>query len=190
MRLCSFSSNNLSSSVVAQSVGQLISDLKRQGKKIVLTSGTFDLFHIGHAQYLQKAKDLGDVLIVGLDSDAKVKKRKGPDRPIVSEDERSAILSFVRPVDFIVLKDLEDGPMELIKTVKPDILVISKTTKHSNEKVDKMRSFCGHIHVLEAQSTTSTTAKVRRLFVDGAKKFAENLAPKLEKLLQEEIHNL
>lgn len=67
---------------------ELVGYWKKLGLKIVLTSGTFDLFHIGHAQYLEKAKEMGDVLIVGVDSDARVKKRKGPERPIVPENER------------------------------------------------------------------------------------------------------
>ena len=142
---------------------------KRLGLKIVLTSGTFDLFHIGHAQYLEKAKELGDVLIVGVDSDARVKKRKGPDRPIVPEDERVLILSHVRHVDVITLKNLEDGSNHLIKLVQPDVLVVSESTNHDGKEVDEKSEFCGEIVVLEPQAKTSTSAKLRLIQISKEK---------------------
>ncbi len=134
---------------------------RRLGLKIVLTSGTFDLFHIGHAQYLEKAKELGDVLIVGVDSDARVKKRKGPERPIVPEDERVLILSHVRHVDVITLKGVDDGSNHLIKLVQPDVLVVSESTNHAEDEVDEKSQYCGEIVVLEPQAKTSTSAKLR-----------------------------
>lgn len=136
---------------------------KQLGLKIVLTSGTFDLFHIGHAQYLEKAKELGDVLIVGVDSDARVKKRKGPERPIVPEGERVLILSHVRHVDVVTLKNLDDPSNHLIKLVKPDVLVVSESTKHGDNEVDEKAQYCGEIIVLEPQAITSTSAKLRRI---------------------------
>jgi rfaE bifunctional protein nucleotidyltransferase chain/domain len=134
---------------------------KQLGLKIVLTSGTFDLFHIGHAQYLEKAKELGDVLIVGVDSDARVKKRKGPDRPVVPEGERVLILSHVRHVDVVTLKNLDDPSNHLIKLVRPDILVVSESTKHGLNEVDEKAQYCGEIILLEPQAITSTSAKLR-----------------------------
>jgi len=166
----------------------ILEKLKKESENIVLTSGTFDLLHIGHAQYLQKAKDLGDVLVVGLDSDLKVKKRKGPERPIVPEEERASLLSFVRPVDFIVIKDVDDDSMELMKIVNPDVLVISETTGHDGDRIGRMSQYCGQITILEPQSTTSTTAKVRRLFVDGAKEFAKGLSKKIGGIIEESLH--
>lgn len=136
---------------------------KQLGLKIVLTSGTFDLFHIGHAQYLEKAKELGDVLIVGVDSDERVKKRKGPDRPVVPEEERVLILSHVRHVDVVTLKNLNDKSSHLIKLVQPDILVVSKSTKHKEDEVGKKSQYCGEVVVLEPQATTSTSAKLRMI---------------------------
>lgn len=142
---------------------------KRLGLKIVLTSGTFDLFHIGHAQYLEKAKDLGDVLIVGVDSDARVKKRKGPDRPIVPEDERVLILSHVRHVDVITLKNLDDESNHLIKLVQPDVLVVSESTNHDGKEVDEKSQYCREIVVLEPQAKTSTSAKLRLIQISKEK---------------------
>lgn len=142
-------------------LAELVVYWKKLGLKIVLTSGTFDLFHIGHAQYLEKAKALGDILIIGVDSDAKVKERKGPTRPIVPELERVQILSHCRHADVITLKNVDDPKNHLIKLVTPDILVVSKSTKHEDEAVDEKAQYCGEIVVLEPQSETSTSAKLR-----------------------------
>ena len=136
---------------------------KQLGLKIVLTSGTFDLFHIGHAQYLEKAKELGDVLIVGVDSDARVKKRKGPDRPVVPDSERVLILSHVRHVDVVTLKNVDDPSNHLIKLIRPDVLIVSESTKHADDEVDEKAQYCGEIIVLEPQATTSTSAKLRMI---------------------------
>jgi D-beta-D-heptose 7-phosphate kinase/D-beta-D-heptose 1-phosphate adenosyltransferase len=146
-----------------EKLAQSVALWKQLGLKIVLTSGTFDLFHIGHAQYLEKAKELGDVLIVGVDSDARVKKRKGPDRPVVPENERVLILSHVRHVDVVTLKNLHDESSHLIKLVQPDVLVVSESTNHADNAVDEKAQYCGEIVVLEPQATTSTSAKLRMI---------------------------
>ena len=96
--------------------------LKTENKKVVFTNGVFDLIHSGHVDYLVKAKSLGDVLIVGLNSDKSVKKIKGDKRPILIQDERSFILGNLKPVDYVILFD-EDTPENLIKELIPDILV-------------------------------------------------------------------
>lgn len=144
-----------------QKLEELVVYWKKLGLRIVLTSGTFDLFHVGHAQYLEKAKSLGDLLIVGVDSDAKVKERKGPHRPIVPEMERVQILSHCRHADVITLKGVNDPPNHLIQLVRPDVLVVSKSTGFEEEVVDEKAQYCGEIVVLEPQSETSTTAKIR-----------------------------
>lgn len=151
-------------------LGKLVKHWKGTGLTIVLTSGTWDLFHVGHAQYLEKAKNLGDILIVGVDSDEKVKKRKGPHRPIVPEDERVKILSHIRHVDVISLKHSTDPKDNLIKKVKPDILVVSETTKHARKEVQEKKRHCGRVIVFPSQSKTSTTAKIRLMHVKSSKK--------------------
>ena len=95
-------------------------DLHRQ--KIVFTNGCFDVLHFGHVHYLLEAKKLGDVLVVGLNSDDSVRRLKGPSRPINGEKERAFVLSALSFVDYVVLFD-EDTPENLIKTVRPDVLV-------------------------------------------------------------------
>src|SRR5947208_9610202 len=98
-----------------------VSHLKGLGYSVVLTSGSFDLIHLGHVKYLARAKELGDVLIVGVDSDAKIKARKSPDRPMVPEAERLELLAHQRPVDYIFLKPLDEPRWALIKAVRPDV---------------------------------------------------------------------
>jgi len=99
-----------------------VGDLKKKGKRIVFTNGCFDLLHLGHIRYLEKAKSLGDILVVGLNSDRSVRGLKGPQRPILPEDERAEILSGLGCVDYIALFD-ELTPLELISSVQPHILV-------------------------------------------------------------------
>ena len=96
--------------------------LRAEGKKIVFTNGCFDLIHAGHIDYLSKAKAMGDVLIVGLNSDDSVKRLKGKMRPILMEPERSFILSNLTPVDYVILFD-EDTPQKIIEELIPDVLV-------------------------------------------------------------------
>lgn len=144
-----------------EKLAELVHYWKKLGLRIVLTSGTFDLFHIGHAQYLEKAKSYGDILIVGVDSDEKVKERKGPHRPIVPEMERVQILSHCRHADVITLKGVNDPKNYLIEIVSPDVLVVSESTNHPEGEVDEKAKYCKEIIVLEPQSETSTSAKIR-----------------------------
>jgi D-beta-D-heptose 7-phosphate kinase/D-beta-D-heptose 1-phosphate adenosyltransferase len=95
---------------------------KRDGKKVVFTNGCFDILHRGHVDYLEKAKKLGDILIIGLNSDKSVKKIKGEKRPIVPEDDRALVLSSLGCVDYVCIFD-QETPEELIKKLIPDVLV-------------------------------------------------------------------
>ena len=94
----------------------------RRPPKIVFTNGCFDILHVGHARYLRDARALGDILVVGLNSDASVSRIKGPERPIQHESDRGELLSSLAAVDFVVLFN-EDTPLELIEAVQPDVLV-------------------------------------------------------------------
>jgi len=155
--------------------------------RIILTSGTYDLFHVGHAEYLERAKKQGDLLIVGVDSDEKVRFRKGPHRPVVPEAERVRILSHLRHVDVITLKKHSEKPNALIRLIRPDVLVLSKTTKHKREDIAEKEKYCGKVVLLEPQAETSTSAKVRLLHVSGADRFAKELAPKLSFLVEKQL---
>ncbi|QQS18292.1 adenylyltransferase/cytidyltransferase family protein [Candidatus Saccharibacteria bacterium] len=149
--------------------------LKTLGMKIVLTSGTFDLIHVGHARYMERAKSFGDVLIVGVDSDAKVKKRKGPTRPIVPEDERVQMLAFLRSVDLITLKQHDDPKWNLIKIVEPDCLIATAETYDASE-LKKLEKYCKKVVVLAPQATTSTSAQIRRMQISWSANIVEPLS--------------
>ena len=112
----------MSSSTSLTELKTIRTKLKASNKKVVFTNGVFDLIHFGHVDYLSKAKSLGDILIVGLNSDDSVKRIKGDKRPILKQEERAFILSNLKPVDYVVLFD-DDTPEKLISEIIPDILV-------------------------------------------------------------------
>ena len=101
---------------------RLIHNLKKNGKRIVFTNGCFDILHVGHVRYLEQARSLGDVLVVGINSDRSVRGLKGPRRPILPMEERGEILSGLGCTDYITVFD-EPTPFELISLLQPDILV-------------------------------------------------------------------
>ncbi len=101
-----------------QELKKISDKLRSQSKKIVTTNGVFDILHVGHIRYLKQAKSLGDILIVGINSDSSVKKIKGPKRPINSENERAEVLSALQFVDYILIFS-EDNPVSWLKEIKP-----------------------------------------------------------------------
>lgn len=108
-----------------KSLNEIISlreSFRKEKKKVVFTNGVFDIIHAGHVDYLVKSKALGDVLIVGLNSDVSVQRIKGDKRPIVPQSQRAFVLSNIKPVDYVVLFD-EDTPANLIEKIIPDILI-------------------------------------------------------------------
>ena len=112
----------MSSSITLTELKTIRSKLKSSSKKVVFTNGVFDLLHAGHVDYLSKAKKLGDILIVGLNSDDSVKRIKGNKRPILKQQERALIISNLKPVDYVIFFD-EDTPEKLISELIPDVLV-------------------------------------------------------------------
>lgn len=108
--------------VTKQEILSLIKKLKLENKKIVFTNGCFDILHPGHVYCLKEAKKRGDILIVGLNSDSSIKKIKGKNRPFFKEEERIMMLSAIEFIDFIILFS-EETPYELIKMIKPDVLI-------------------------------------------------------------------
>jgi rfaE bifunctional protein nucleotidyltransferase chain/domain len=105
---------------------------ENKGKKIVFTNGCFDILHKGHVSYLNEAKKLGDLLVIGLNSDASVKRLKGPERPINNEIDRQFVMKNLKAVDFVEIFE-EDTPLNLILTVKPQVLV-----KGGDWKIDQI----------------------------------------------------
>lgn len=166
---------------------RLVKEFREKGLKIVLTQGVYDLIHQGHAAYLEKAKSFGDVLIVGVDSDALTRKRKGPNRPIVPEEERIKMLVHLRHVDVVTLKDVDQELGDLIHLVKPDVLVVSESTTDFTDKMAKeYDKICKQIVTLPPQGTTSTSARLRNLTIDGA----ERLASEIEKITKEFLNKI
>lgn len=135
-----------------------------QDQKIVFTNGCFDLLHLGHIDYLSKAKDQGDVLIVGVNTDASVQRLKGEPRPVKDEVSRSMIMASLQFVNAVVLFD-EDTPYELIKLVQPDVLV--KGSDYEPEDIvgyDVVKARGGEIvtiDFLEGYSTTGIIEKIK-----------------------------
>ena len=103
-------------------LSSIVNSLKQAGKRIVFTNGCFDIIHVGHVRYLKEARSLGDVLVVGLNSDESVRAIKGMNRPIVPQGERAEVLSSLRDVDYVVIFN-EPDPYNTIAAVRPDILV-------------------------------------------------------------------
>jgi D-beta-D-heptose 7-phosphate kinase/D-beta-D-heptose 1-phosphate adenosyltransferase len=162
-----------------EALEEKVRHLKGIGLKIVLTSGSFDLVHLGHVKYLARAKELGDVLIVGVDSDDKIRRRKGEDRPMVPQDERLEMLAHQRPVDLIFLKEEEGERWALIKAVRPDVLVLTKDHSYSDEDLIALGEYCDSIEVLERQSAVTTSERIRQLYMH----LGERLGPKLADVL-------
>jgi D-beta-D-heptose 7-phosphate kinase/D-beta-D-heptose 1-phosphate adenosyltransferase len=168
---------------------KVVSHLKGLGLKIVLTQGTYDMVHIGHARYFEEAKKHGDILIVGVDSDEKVRARKGPDRPVVPEEERLEMVTHLRPVDIVVVKPLTPVRWSLIKTVEPDVLIATKES-YTARDVKELCQFCGKVVVLEPMATTTTSAKIRRLQLATAKSLGQALTPKIIDVIEDVLGNM
>lgn len=134
------------------------------GKKIVFTNGVFDLMHLGHVDYLTKAKDCGDILIVGMNSDASVKMlNKGDSRPLQDQNSRSMVLASLSFVNFVVIFD-EETPYDLIKAVQPDVLV--KGADYKVEQIaghDIVLGRGGEVKLIELVSGYSTTAIEKKI---------------------------
>ncbi len=167
----------------------LAKSYKKQGKKIVLTQGSFDMIHIGHARYCAEAKTHGDVLVVGVDSDEKIRQRKGPDRPVVPQDERLEMLTHLRSVDHVVLKELNQPKWELIRRIKPDVLIATAET-YTKDQLKTLEALCGSIVVLEPMATTSTSAKIRRVQIGVAKHISATISKKLIHTIEEVLDEL
>jgi len=148
----------------------IVESLKAKGYKIVFTNGCFDLLHIGHLRTLQKAKSLGDILIVGVNSDTSVRRIKGRGRPIIPENERAEIIASLECVDYVVIFS-ELDPIKLIKAIKPDVHV-----KGGDYDIDKLpeaeivKSYGGEIVLTDIVVDHSTTKIIEQII----KRFGEN----------------
>lgn len=142
---------------------------RQLGRRIVFTNGCFDLLHVGHVKYLQKARNLGDLLILGLNSDESIRRLKGPKRPLISEEERAHLLAALKCVDYVVVFD-EDTPLELIRVLRPDILV--KGGDYAPEAVvgkELVEGYGGRVEIIpfvDGKSTTNIIEKILQQYRD------------------------
>ena len=146
-----------------EEIAIIIKNLKSQNKKTVFTNGCFDILHSGHVQYLTEAKELGDILILGLNSDSSVKRLKGKDRPINNEQERAVVLSALYSISYIVIFE-DDTPYKLINHIKPDILVKGGDWKPEDiVGSDIVSSYNGEVKSLSFIEGKSTTDIINKL---------------------------
>ncbi len=144
----------------------IVEKLKKQNKKIVFTNGCFDIIHIGHITLLEKAKSLGDILVVGLNSDESVKKLKGKERPIVPQNERAEILDSIKYVDYVVVFD-ELTPYKVITEIRPDIIVKGEDYKLKEVVGWGIVPKIVRINLVKDRSTTGIIEKIKRLKVSS-----------------------
>ena len=135
---------------------------RRQGKTVVFTNGCYDLLHPGHVRLLEQARSLGDVLILALNSDASVRRMKGPSRPLIAENARAAMALALAAVDAVTLFD-EDTPRELIAEVLPDVLVKGADWSHFIAGREEVEAAGGRVLTLALEPGYSTTNLVERM---------------------------
>ena len=135
---------------------------KRQGKTVVFTNGCYDLLHPGHVRLLEEARSLGDVLILALNSDASVRRMKGPSRPLIAENERAAMVLALAAVDAVTLFD-EDTPRELIAEVLPDVLVKGADWSHFIAGREEVEAASGRVLTVALEPGYSTTTLVEEM---------------------------
>ncbi|MGE3799887.1 MAG: D-glycero-beta-D-manno-heptose 1-phosphate adenylyltransferase [Candidatus Kapaibacterium sp.] len=158
-------------------IRDLCEHLRKSGSRIVFTNGCFDILHLGHVEYLRQSAELGDILVVGLNSDNSVQRLKGEGRPIVPESERAALLVALRSVDYVSIFD-EDTPLSLIEAVRPDVLVkggdYDPAALDGSRYIvgsDLVRSYGGDVQVIdlvEGRSTTNIVSAVLRAYGQAA----------------------
>ncbi len=145
-----------------QNISETIEKYRSQNKKIVFTNGCFDLLHVGHVSYLEQAKALGDILVVGINTDESVRSLKGPTRPIQNENDRADILAALKAVDHTILFG-DETPLELIKKVKPDFLVKGGDWKPAQIVGSEfVMSYGGEVKSLKFIDGRSTTSIIEK----------------------------
>ncbi len=143
-----------------EDINAIVSRCRANGKKVVFTNGCFDILHVGHVKYLQVAKSFGDILIVGLNSDASVSRLKGPSRPVNIAQDRAYLLAALEAVDFVVPFN-EDTPYELIKMIRPDVLVKGGDYKGKEVVGTEFAGELKLVDFVDGKSTTKTIEKIQ-----------------------------
>lgn len=138
-----------------EGIGQLVGEAKAAGKTVVFTNGCFDILHVGHVRYLQQARAMGDMLVVGVNTDESVRRLKGPTRPINPENDRAELLAALGCVDYVTLFP-EDTPIELILLIRPDVQVKGGDYRPEElPEAEVMRSIGGRVEIIPLSATES-----------------------------------
>lgn len=145
----------------------LVESFRGLGAQIAMTMGVFDLLHINHVEYLEHAATFGDILVVGVDSDRLTRKRKNDfsNRPLVPQDERMRMIC--RHANLVTLNDLGEDVNILLKIVRPDVLVVSRSTKDFETQYEKLQQWVGRVEVLDPKGEVSSTGRIRQLAIEG-----------------------
>ena len=170
-------------------ITELVALYKSNGNKVVLTLGSWDMLHVGHMKYFEEGKKLGDILIVGVDSDAKITERKGKDRPIVKQKERLEMLTHLKHIDMLFIIDGEETSISVTEKIKPSVLLMSKTSQNKDNET-RLKKNCDSIVILPAQAETSTTAKIRKLHIDGMKKLYTSISLEINNIIKKEVEKM
>jgi D-beta-D-heptose 7-phosphate kinase/D-beta-D-heptose 1-phosphate adenosyltransferase len=171
-------------------ITEIVAALRVLELKVVLTMGTFDILHEGHSMYLEAARGYGDFLIVGVDSDEKVRQRKGAWRPAVPELERLRMVTHQRGVGLVTLKHIDEPRWSLIRAVRPDVLVATAETYTPDEITELEAKYCGRVEVLDRMATVSTSARLRLLQFGLGERMSQRLSERLPDLLQDVIDEI
>jgi rfaE bifunctional protein nucleotidyltransferase chain/domain len=171
-------------------ITEIVAALRVLGVKVVLTMGTFDILHEGHSRYLEAARGFGDFLIVGVDSDEKVRRRKGVWRPAVPELERLRMVTHQRGVGLVTLKAADEPRWSLINAVKPDVLVATADAYTPEEITELESKSCARVEVLERMATVSTSARLRLLQFQLGERMSQRLSERLPDLMQDVIDEI
>jgi cytidyltransferase-like protein len=164
--------------------------------KIAVVPGSYDLVHIGHARYFERAAEAADIVVVLIDPDAAIKIAKGEGRPVVDQNERVEMVAHLLPTDFVVLMEADDYSQDkglweykFLELIRPDFVVVSKHRGRAlpgvDEYIEELRPKCEEVLVLEPQAETSTTNRVRKMMLEGRKPIIADLrqlAAKLEEI--------
>ena len=147
-------------------INNLIKETKNTDESVVLVGGCFDLLHYGHVKFLEKAKEAGDILVVALENDQKIKRLKGENRPIHSQKQRAEILSALKCVDFIICLPLMNNNQDyfdLVKKIKPDVIAITEDDPQFKNKKKQAEMVSGKIKSVINHLNVSSTSEIIKL---------------------------
>ena len=155
--------NTLLKIITGEDLSPVLEDFRRSGKKVVFTNGCFDILHVGHVRYLAAARSEGDLLVIGLNSDASVRMIKGERRPIVKQKHRAEVLASLESVDYIVVFD-EPDPLDLIRLLQPNVLVKGKDwTEEKIVGAEFVKSTGGKVVRISLVPETSTSRIIEKI---------------------------